>query len=182
AACLPVGLLSAAIAGGVIQSTAATPSAAANTDIMRGKLLIRPPHGFRATPSNVAAPGWFRQILAIQRSEANADHGAVATATAADDAWPGKSLLARTRRLGLARLLLRPRLVLVAVRLLLAASARIVFVVVLARGGRRRRLRLLVGDANFTLQCFAGLAFKRADARGALGELSNQILCHDRVN
>src|SRR5271154_7106948 len=63
---------------------------------------------------------------------------------------------------------------------LLAARRRIVLVVVLAGCGRRRR-RLLVGNADFTLQGLAGLAFDRADTGGMLVQFRDQILGHDDI-
>src|SRR5690242_18760460 len=95
-----------------------------------------------------------------------------ATSDAADDARPCLRLLAGARRLD--GLFGAPRrlAVLLAARLL-AARLRLILVIVLARGGRGRRRRLVGGDAAFALQDLAGLAFDRADAAGMLGKFAD---------
>src|SRR5262249_35801393 len=112
-----------------------------------------------------------------QPSEADADDRlGSAAATAAHNARPRNRLLADARHFR--RGPCPPRFLAIGLTAALLAAWPCVFLVFVLARGRRRRLRLRVGDASFALQRFAALAFDRADAGAMLGESRDQLRRH----
>src|SRR5690242_1577710 len=148
AGCLADTSASAAVAGETVDSATAKPAAAAKRGIIRRVMFICYLTVLRSKAKLLSS-------LTIRQLEANADHGvasATTTSTSATtcNARTRQRLLPRGARFRLARLLLLPPglvLFTIARCLLLAAGAGILFVTVLARGGRRSRRGggLLVG-------------------------------------
>src|SRR5258707_6464346 len=129
-----------------------------------------------------------------RRSEAHADHGVTASASAAAayDAGTGKDLLASAGcfrpcspwlfalRLAVRLFAARSRIILfvvLAVRLFATRPCVVLVVVVAARGGRRCR-RFLAVDAGLSFCRVARLAFEGADARVLLAQIDGQNLGH----
>src|ERR1700732_260244 len=173
-----VGDRFAAIAGPAAASTTTIPAVAANCE-MKLLLAIEPSLSFTSMTDNNSDSRMCPRKLAFFRLETYADHGVAATATTADDAWPGNSLLTGTGCFGFS--LRPPRWF--AIRLTrrwLAARAGIVIVIALARRGCGRR-RFFAGDTGLAFQDLARFALDRADAGGVLGQFGDQRLGHADV-
>src|SRR5690349_3861508 len=180
AGCLADTSASAAVAGETVDSATAKPAAAAKRGIIRRVMFICYLTVLRSKAKLLSS-------LTIRQLEANADHGVASATTTSTtttcNARTRQRLLPRGARFRLARLLLLPPglvLFTIARCLLLAAGAGILFVTVLARGGRRSRRGggLLVGDTDFAFQRLTRLAFDRTDACRALDEFGHELLRH----